>query len=399
MMKNLAIITKGSLPMPPVKGGAVETLLDLFLKENKDNDIFFTVYSIYDENAIQNENKYINTKFEYINQRNLLYKIGKVIRYIINRNDKYYFGNQFIFEIIKKIKNSNLKFDAYLLENCPEYSLPLRKEIKNAKIIQHIHNDYIYDGGRFSKKIIETSDLFLVVSNYIKSRLSTVQSNKKDNIEILYNGTELKSFQYNISEEENISLRKRYGILKSDILVIYSGRLQPHKGVKELFLAMKKLAQVNDKIKLLVVGGHNYSSNKKTPYVLELESIADKLDNIIFTGYIDYNDINKYYKISDISVVPSLWEEPFGLTCLEAIASSLPVIATNVGGLSEVVDEECGILIKKENIVNDLVENISLLATNYSLRKKMGEKGKIKSTIFSANNYSQNFSKHISKYL
>ena len=114
---------------------------------------------------------------------------------------------------------------------------------------------------------------------------------------------------------------------------------------------------------LLIVGSFAFSSTYVSLFEKELASIIHQLgERVIFTGFVKYEVIHRYYQIANVGVFPSIWEEPFALTCLEAIASSLPVIITRSVGMPEIVNEECGIVVENDaNLVNSLaaaMENI-----------------------------------------
>lgn len=391
-MKSILFITKGALPFPPVKGGAVENLLNILVEKNElYNDFKFTIFSISDNEITKASiDKYKNCSFEYINPNTLGYKVNRIVRYIINKNKIKYLGNQFIAKVIRRIKEKDITYDAIVIENAPEYAIPLRK-ITKKKIIQHLHNDLVYRGSLHDKNIIESTDMFLSVSNYISKRVSTI-NNEKAVLKTLYNGIDLQLFNKTISVERYIELRNKYNILKNEIVIIFTGRLQPHKGVKELFLAFKRIAPLY-KVKLLIIGASGYSTTNKSEYIKKLEDIsATFMSQVIFTGYIDYSEISSYYKIGNIAIIPSFVEEAFGLSCLEAMASGLPVIVTNSGALTEVIDEKSAfILDKNKDIVKQIEEKLILLIENKELRESMGKASKIRAQSFSSEKFYQHF--------
>ena len=90
----------------------------------------------------------------------------------------------------------------------------------------------------------------------------------------------------------------------------------------------------------------------------------------------DYSELVKVYQSADIFVNPVIWEEPFGLVNIEAMATGLPVISSKVGGITEIVVEgETGLLIPPNNI-QALVEAIERLLDDEKLRVKMGKEGR-----------------------
>ena len=80
---------------------------------------------------------------------------------------------------------------------------------------------------------------------------------------------------------------------------------------------------------------------------------------IKFTGLIPQSEISALYHIADVAVLPSMWEEPAGLTMLEAAAAGVPVITTNAGGIPEYLRNDLGIFLDRDNeLVNNISNNI-----------------------------------------
>jgi glycosyltransferase involved in cell wall biosynthesis len=93
-------------------------------------------------------------------------------------------------------------------------------------------------------------------------------------------------------------------------------------------------------------------------------------------GWQPYADLPALYAAADIAVVPSIWEEPFGMVALEAMAAGLPVCASRVGGLQAIVrHEESGYLFERGNGV-ELAEQLARLLDDPGLRRRMGDAGK-----------------------
>jgi len=113
--------------------------------------------------------------------------------------------------------------------------------------------------------------------------------------------------------------------------VFFIGRLVPEKGVQVLLEAFSRLLLEIQDLKLLV-GGIG-------PYEGTLRAKAAELglaERVVFLGYLDEKKRNEYFKMADVAVFPSLYE-PFGIVALEAMATQIPVIVSDTGGLSEVV--------------------------------------------------------------
>ena len=147
-------------------------------------------------------------------------------------------------------------------------------------------------------------------------------------------------------------------------------------------------ADLGASVKLMIVGGATYSSRKVTPYIQKCFDEAKKNDNIIFTGYIDYSEISKYYAASDISTMISLCDEAAGLVGIESMAAGLPIITTDRGGIGEYVAENCKIVTQDDDyLVQNITKAITTLVQNEDMRNKMGSAGLERSKIFDKATY------------
>lgn len=377
---KIVLIMPNVFPIPAVKGGATETLITNLLKENeKEGKIDFTCISVYDEKAYQLSKDFLFTNFIYIkeNRDNLDLTFEKADNNFINYMDKIY----------EKI--SDLEFDFLIVEggDITGYEYLLRK-FPREKCLVHIHGELL--GNNIINKEIYYK--FLAISKYTKKLIMSDNIILENQIELLYNAINLDDFSKTISKEEKIKLRERFGINNEDIVILFIGRTIKPKGAKELILAFKRLKNI-EKSKILIVGSANYGAKVKTQFDVELEEISqDVSDKIKFTGYIDNKDLYKIQNISDIAVVPSMWEELFGLVVPENMAAGLPLVVTNSGGIPEIVNDKCAFVVEKDNnIINNLAEKIDLLIDNPTLRAKMGEEGKKRAKLFGMENYLNNF--------
>ena len=160
---------------------------------------------------------------------------------------------------------------------------------------------------------------------------------------------------------------------------------------------MQQLKQHQD-IKLLVIGAINYedTSGQTNPFIDELKSIAKELqDKIVFTGFIPYGKIANYLSIGNVAVIPSRINEAFGMTCIEACATGLPVIATNDGGIPETLVEQKHILLDKEGDLTTQIANAILdIRVNYQAYQ-----GNYLNPIFTKEAYAKSFFNSITEIL
>lgn len=344
---EILIINSSTLPYPPVKGGAVENLIDMYIKKYSNNEKYnFTIVSKFDIKAFEeSKSEYPNVNFIWINTDTLKYKLRRIVTSILKKITHRYIENAYIYYAKKQITNFD-KYDVVISENVSEYGLVLRPLVKG-KLVLHLHNDILNKDIVENKKIFKSYDEFWCLSKYIKSRVDEIEQNNKT--KLLYNGINIERFNQSLKQEEKISIKERFNIPLRDKIVMYSGRIVPEKGVLELVKAFNELGLA--KTKLLIVG----DISGKGKYKKKIRKIIEDNDNIITTGYVSYDTIPRLYNIADLGVVPSMWEEPFALTVVEFMASNTPLIVTNSGAIPELVDEKYAIIVEKQQ---NAIENI-----------------------------------------
>ena len=247
--------------------------------------------------------------------------------------------------LIKKINNKN--FDIIEIHNRPLVFLYLKKNLK-CKYIIYFHNDPLSMKG--SKKINERirllneTDKIVFVSKWVQKRFF-IGIDKR-----LINKTEVVYPSINI-DKKKIKKTKR---------IVFVGKLNPSKGYVIYRDAIIKILNEFKNWKAFSIGDE--SRNKPT--------INHK--NHFEIGYLKHKIVLNFLKGSQIAVVPSRWEEPFGRTALEASSRGCATIISNRGGLLETTDH-CIIL---ENInSNELYNQIKKLIVNKKLRNKLQNDG------------------------
>lgn len=390
---KIAILTSGTLPVPAVQGGAVENLIDTYLEYNdihKLHDI--TIYSVYHPDvdkhpALKSEVNH----YKYVNTESFIYKIKRKF-YSYKSRGFYNDFIEFFFEQSYALLKRN-HYDLIILENRPGYAIKLGERLPTP-IIAHIHFDMLNNPQ--NEYIFKNVKGIIAVSNYLYSKASVSIRNR---CKTVYNGIDLNSFKKKEKQEIN-SIKNSLKIENDDIVLVYSGRITQIKGVKELIEAIALLN--NKKIKLLVLGGvlpsNDYSAGE---YENSIKVAARPIYNqIIFAGVIPYQQVPVFLSICDIAIVPSLCDDAFPTTILEALAIGLPIIATNRGGIPEQVTKDSAILISSEgDVVKEISEAIKFLLENPEKRKKMGEASHLRAKQFNKELYTENFFKVINDFI
>lgn len=367
--------------MPAVKGGAVESLVENLVKENeKYNRLELTVIGIFDEKALQRSRDYPATRFIFFQPGKWIERLDYGIYFIADKllkkggsaSYRHIFRRFYMLRQTAQIL-AREDFDKVVLENSATLFRALKKKHNDVKYqgnyYFHIHN--VVSGSYGCKRIIEGCKT-LAVSQYINRTLPEfMQSIPEQNRRVVHNGIDISQFQINLSREEKNKLRERFRLRVTDFVVLFTGRLTQEKGIKELILSFQKLRMPN--LKLLIVGARFFSSDIRSSFEEEIHVLADQLkDRIVFTGYVPYNMMPQIYAIADIAVLPSLWEEPAGLTIMEAVASGIPLITTNAGGIPEYIASDCAMILQRnKNIVNSIAKAIQDLVVHPEDRDRM----------------------------
>ncbi|MEM2320059.1 MAG: glycosyltransferase family 4 protein [Candidatus Bathyarchaeia archaeon] len=194
-----------------------------------------------------------------------------------------------------------------------------------------LHSDY--------EKMIHETEAWLTYeawrviccSNYMLSHVKWAFGLPEDKLIMIPNGVEVEEYDKYADVDLN-SFRNRFA-LPEEKIVLFVGRLVHEKGVHTLISAAPKiLEQVNAKF---VIVGNGYMKESLSTLVKNMG-----LDHkFLFTGFLDDETLRKLQKCADVSVVPSLFE-PFGIVALEAMAAKSPVVVSDTGGLSEIVEHD-----------------------------------------------------------
>lgn len=392
---KIAILTSGILPVPAVLGGAVENLIDYYLEYNEQYKLHdITVFSIYHKNV--NKHPALKSEvnhYEYLKVTNLWVKIQRYIYRLNHKNEYYNHYIEFFFEHCYKML-SKKEFDMVLIENRPGYALKLyQRGVLNIQL--HLHNDFLNISTPHAVAILQSLSKVITVSDFIKGRVLTISQTEK--VQTVYNGINMALF----SKESYTPIdRTTLGLKKDDFVIVYSGRINPEKGISELIDAMIIIKEI-PQIKLLIIGSPFFGETKDNDFFRSIKSKAKAIKkNIIFTGYIQYQEIPRYLNIADIAVIPSIWNEPFGLTCVEAMATGLPIITTKHGGIPEIVSEDCAIFIEdndNSSYSEQIGKAILYLHNNPNKCHKMGLASIACSMKYCKERYAQLFFKAITR--
>lgn len=404
--RYIMLIPPHILPIPAIKGGAIETLVTALLDENeKENSANFVCTSIYDGNA--SKKKYRHSKIYYFDENGFLLTDSNTVKRAWERYNLSVklFHNRItarIFGQIQPIEDFKVyqyywiarKNHAAVIVNegreDDRFLAPLNSAVGEENIYNHIHFERKEDMR--ARKAIKNS---ISISRYIRDQWVIDKSLPGKN-EVLLNGIDIARFSTKTPDNERKDRRNKLGIGDLDILVFFCARIYPGKGVKELLDCFKLL---KDKpIKLLLIGDAPKDNAQNIEYSESVLKRAEEMDNVIPLGFVDYKIIHKYYAISDIAVIPSICNEGAGLVAIEGMAAGLPLVITKSGGMVEYVTDETAIQLDiSDSLPQDLAKAIISLANDKQKRLEMGAAGKLHAAQFSNNAFYHNFLKIVGK--
>jgi len=393
MVKNIAIILPANLPVPCVYGGAIESTIQLVAEQNDiQQKLNITVFSPYEKVAKERGRGFMQTRFVWIHKGRFYHFINffiRVLRRTLFKNMDHLDGQ------ILKWKLRHAHFDKIIMHGNSNHLLALRKIVPKEKLVFYIHANLFTELSPKNIEIGSAAGRYVTVSEFVKREVMKNAGVSSKMITVIKNPIDLDSFAQARDLIRPAELIHKYGIQKDEIVLLFVGRIVEDKGIKHLMLALKSLPE-QTKFKLLIVGSFGSAFGKghqKDAFHEELLTLAKTMDSkIVFTGFVHNSELPKYHAIADIVAMPSLCEESAGKVAMEAMASGLPVITTNAGGIREYVTEDCSIILDRDgDFVSDLATAIDQLYGDEELRRSMGTAGEIQAQEFSPAIYYDNY--------
>lgn len=225
----------------------------------------------------------------------------------------------------------------------------------------------IYLPDRFtrltSKFILQNADAVLALTQNMKQKMKQIYDR---DISIVPNGIDLEKFKIPSESKKGRDAKT----------IVFVGRLHPVKGVRYLLQAMKIVHAEMPDAKLILVGDGEEREN--------LESLTNSLgirECVEFAGKVPHERIQDYMNQAEVFVLPSL-SEGFPVTILEAMACGLPIVATNVRGIPNIVEEGVNGYLVNVKSPDEMAERILFLLQNDEMRERMSANNREKVELF-----------------
>jgi phosphatidylinositol alpha-mannosyltransferase len=160
--------------------------------------------------------------------------------------------------------------------------------------------------------------------------------------------------------------------------ILFVGRVEKRKGFKYLLGAYERVKREFPQCRLIVVSPASRLSKK-----YEKIAVKHNLKDVVFAGYVSFEDLPSYYNTADIFCSPATGWESFGMVLMEAMATGKPVIASDIPGYAGLISHGVEGLLVKPQDEKELASALMSLLRDKSMREKMGEKGKLKAKDYS----------------
>jgi glycosyltransferase involved in cell wall biosynthesis len=283
-------------------------------------------------------------------------------------------------KVLGKITGALSSCDVLLLRSPSPLAPYFHKYLPHTRVVYLVVGDYAE-----SVKQTETRSLReMVINLYLKHNdyLFRQRMKKTDvivNSPALFNKYETNS--KTIHQIKTTTLSQTDFFYRNDtcqdhtIQLLYTGRIDKLKGLFELVEATASLKQCSHNVMLNIVGWESIDGN---PVEQQLKELAAKLgisSALVFHGKKKIGEqLNAMYRMADIYVIPS-YEEGFPRTIWEAMANSLPVVATTVGAIPHYLKNETDAMLIAPKSTNEITEAIEKLIKDPSLRQKLISNG------------------------
>ncbi len=288
------------------------------------------------------------------------------------------------FAVIQLLKQIQPMYDIIHLQNLliqPLIASDIASRVYDESVVITVHNPPSWNKMKIERRLtrilLTRAKAIISVSRWVDRKIEKYIPGEVSRY-IIYPGVDTNRF----SPETSSNLGQVELKIKNKKVILFVGRLVRIKGIITLIEA---IAQINLKDVVLLICGEGELLQKLRLMINDL-GLNDK---VIFVGKVSNDVLPKYYAISDVCVIPSLFES-LGMVALEAMSMGKPVIASNVGGLPEIIEHNNNGLLVEPGDSSSLAESITKVLSDKNLADRLGLNARRKAvSCFSINNMLQ----------
>ena len=216
-------------------------------------------------------------------------------------------------------------------------------------------------------KLLQQADAFVAISSAVQAELQ-FQGVRPGKIHSISNSVDIKKF-HPVTKEVKVRLRRKLDLPEDDKIFIYTGRLVSYKGLPLLLEVWYEIHQRHKNVILLLVGSGGLDIHNCEQELRGFVKAKGLQDSVRFTG--DVESVHEYLQASDVFVFPTE-REAFGISVVEAMACKLPIIATDIGGLKDILIHKRNGLVVRSGDFQALYSSMAQLIDNDPLSVTLG---------------------------
>ena len=298
--------------------------------------------------------------------------------------------------------------DVIHVMNFPQFARVIRAVDPRVRIVLHMHCEWLNTlDYRSMSKCVRAVDGILACSDFVIQRVRERFPWFEGHLSPLLNGVDTDVFTPRDSSAQTKDADEQ--------TILYVGRLSPEKGVHVLLDAFCRVQARRPRSRLELIGAHGsappefiialsndpkvtglrrfYNGEYRT--YLEQRLPSNLTRRASFVGKLPHTELVERYRNASLFIFPSVWDEPFGMPIIEAMACGVPVVATRGGGIPElVVDGVTGLLVDRDD-PEGLAKAILTLLEDEPLRRIMGATGRQRAAeLFSWDRIAETVLKH-----
>jgi spore coat protein SA len=355
---TIAIVTPGTFTVPSNSSSSVERVVDA-LSRKMHNELNMIIFSRRGKGFAGYEKKGNITHIRPRSNGSNIYRMA--VHRSINR----------------------LRPELIQVENRPALVVTMKFHHPHTPVWLSLHSITFLESARGLNRQINQglllTDRIVVNSEFLKEEVIRRYPSCRRKLLVNHLGTDEQLFASQWSPTNQLErerLKARLGF-KHKQIVVYAGRLIRIKGVHHLLKVWSDVVKHHPHAILLIIGSAYYGSDRLTPYVRSLHRLGNRFPHHVrFISFAPYDRMPEWFRIADIAVVPSIGQEAFGLVNVEAMASGVPIIAGDAGGIHEIIEHGSnGYLLKLNSIESELQLRLLELLGDAAKRQQFGEHG------------------------
>ncbi|HTL48435.1 MAG TPA: glycosyltransferase family 4 protein [Verrucomicrobiae bacterium] len=371
---KIAILAPEFFPVPPVRGGATETVIEEVSRQIPGAQVF--VLGIADPALPLTETRGLRTYHRY--------RPGAFGRLLLSswrlpfkqsKSSLYYWP--YVRWAARKMRS--IQPDVIWVHSRMHFVPWLRRAFPKTRIVLSLHNESnLKDYQVWNSNAINACDRITACSASLAETAKASYPDLDGKLAVLHNGVDVEAFAPGPDAREKTEALRRKLKIGDDRVILFAGRLVEEKGVHLLIEAFRGLCARHKNLRLVIVGSKTFSDPGSSPYIERLKELAKGCeDKIVFTGHAAREEMPHYFQMASALAFPSLWKEPFGMVVIEAMAAGAPVVAFNHGGPAEILSsDQDGILVPVKEGETGLEKALERILANPSLGRDLGNRAR-----------------------